>query len=102
MDLITNLPPSGSFNSIMIIVDYGLIKGVILCPCNKTIDVAGVAKLFFLHVFCHYGLYDKYISDWGPQFVSAFTRELAYLLKYDLKLSSAYHSQTNGEMERVN
>ena len=63
MDLITNLPPSGSFNSIMIIVDYGLIKGVILCPCNKTIDVAGVAKLFFLHVFCHYGLYDKYISD---------------------------------------
>ena len=63
VDLITDLPPSGSFDSIMVIVDHEVMKGVILCPCNKTINVAGVAKLFFLHVFCHYGLHDKCISD---------------------------------------
>ena len=78
------------------------MKGVILCPCNKNIDVARAAKLFFLHVFHHYGLHDKCISDRGPQFASAFVRELTHLLKYDLKLSSAYHSQTDGETERVN
>ena len=78
------------------------MKRVILCPCNKIIDAAGVAKLFFLHVFCHYGLYDKCISDQGPQFASAFARELAHLLKYNLKLSSAYHPQTDRETERVN
>ena len=102
MDLITDLPPSGSFDSIMVIVDHELMKGVILCPCNKNIDAAGVAKLFFLHVFCHYGLHNKCISDQGPQFASAFARELAHLLKYNLKLSSTYHPQTNGEIERVN
>ena len=102
VDLITNLPPSGSFDSIMIIVDHGLIKGVIFCPCNKTIDAVGVAKLFFLHVFCHYGLHDKCISDQGPQFALAFARELACLLKYDLKLSFTSHTQTDGETESVN
>ena len=91
VDLITDLPPSGSYDSVMVIVDHGLTKGVILCPCNKNIDVVGVAKLFFLHVFHHYGLHDKCISDQGPQFASAFARELVHLLQYDLKLSSAYH-----------
>ena len=102
MDLITDLPPSGSYDSVMVVVDHGLMKGVILCPCNKNIDAAGVAKLFFLHVFHHYGLHDKCISDQGPQFTSAFARELTCLLKYDLKLSSAYHPQTNRETKRVN
>ena len=102
VDLITDLPPSGSYDSVMVIVDHGLTKGVILCPCNKNIDAAGVAKLFFLHVFRHYGLHDKCISNQGSQFTSAFARELTHLLKYDLKLSSAYHPQTNGETERVN
>ena len=102
VDLITDLPPSGLYDSVMVVVDHGLMKGVILCPCNKNIDAAGVAKLFFLHVFHHYGLHDKCISDQGPQFASAFARELARLLKYDFKLSSAYHLQTNGETERVN
>ena len=102
VDLITDLPPSGSCDSVMVIVDHGLMKGVILCPCNKNINAAGVAKLFFLHVFHHYSLHDKCISDWGPQFASAFARELTRLLKYDLKISSAYHSQIDGETERVN
>ena len=102
VDLITDLPPSRSFDSVMVIVDHGLMKGVILCPCNKNIDAVGVAKLFFLHVFHHYGLHNKWIFDWGPQFALAFARELTHLLKYDLKLSFAYHPQTNREIERVN
>ena len=102
VDLITNLPPSRSYDLVMVVVDHGLTKGVILCPWNKNIDAARVAKLFFLHVFSHYSLHDKCISNRGPQFASAFARELARLLKYNLKLSLAYHPQTNRETERVN
>jgi hypothetical protein len=51
VDLITDLPESSSFDSIMVVVDRGLTKGVILCPCNKTITAEGVAKLFFSKVF---------------------------------------------------
>lgn len=47
VDLITDLPPSDGFDSIMVMVDHGLMKGVILSPCNKTITAKGVAKLFF-------------------------------------------------------
>ena len=53
-------------------VDHGLTKGVILCPTKKTIDAAGVASLFFSKVFKRFSLYDKIISDRGPQFTSTF------------------------------
>ena len=102
VDLITGLPPSASFDSLLVVVDHGLSKGVILTPCNKNIDAKGVAKLFFKNVFLHFGLHDALISDRGPQFASAFAMELARILGYDLKLSTTYHPQTDGETERVN
>jgi hypothetical protein len=43
MDFITDLPESDGFDSIMVMVDHGSSKGVILEPCNKTIDAEGTA-----------------------------------------------------------
>ena len=99
VDLITDLPPSDGFDSLMVVVDHGLMKGVILAPCSKMIDANGVAQLFFDYVFKRFGLYDSIISDRGPQFASAFARELARILKYNIRLSSAYHPQTDGQTE---
>jgi hypothetical protein len=70
MDFITNLPICNGFDSIFIMVDQGLSKGVILCPCNKTIDAEGTIKLYIDNVFIQYGLPDIIISDRGPQFAS--------------------------------
>ena len=61
-----------------------------------------MAELFFKHVFLQFGLHDCLVSDRGPQFASAFAAKLACILGYDLKLSMAYHPQTDGEMEWVN
>ena len=83
-------------------VDHRLTKGVILCPTKKTIDATGITSLFFSKVFKRFGLYDKIISDCGPQFTSAFAKELGRLLSYELALSTAYHPQTDGETEWVN
>ena len=102
VDLVTDLPKSGGFDSLMVVVDHGLSKGVILIPCTKAIDAAGVALLFFDHVFKRFGLHDTLISDRGPQFASAFAQELARLLHYDVRLSTAYHPQTDGQTERTN
>ena len=96
-DLITNLPPSTSFDSLLVVVDHGLTKGVILYPTKKTITMEGVANLFFHKVFLHFSLYDKVISNRGLQFTSAFTKELGRLLNYDLSLSIAYHPQSDRE-----
>ena len=51
VDLITGLSDSHGFDSVMVMVDHGLTKGVIYCPCTKNIDTAGVAQLFFTHAF---------------------------------------------------
>ena len=102
VDLVTDLPLSHGHDSLMVVVDHGLTKGVILAPCSKTIDANGIAQLFFDHVFKHFGLHDALISDCGPQFTSAFARELARILKYDVRLSTAYHPQTDGQTERTN
>ena len=71
VDLITGLPNSHGFDLVMVMVDHGLSKGVIYCPCLKDIDAAGVAQLFFTHVFPQFGLHSKVILDHGPQFTSA-------------------------------
>jgi hypothetical protein len=43
MDLITDLPISDGYDSILVVVDQGLTKGVILLPCTKTITAEGQA-----------------------------------------------------------
>jgi len=76
VDLITDLPPSNGFDSIMVVVDHGLMKGVIFMPCNKSVNTEGVANIFFKKVFMRFGLYEKIISDRGLQFASKFAQEL--------------------------
>ena len=101
-DFITDLPHFDSFDSLLVMINHGLIKGVILCPMKKTITAEGVATLFFHKVFLYFGLYNKVISDWGPQFASAFIKELGKLLNYNLFLFTAYHPQSDGKTKQVN
>ena len=70
MDLITDLPISWGFDSILVVVDHGLMKGVILLPCNKTITAEQVAELLLGHLYKQFGLPDEFISDRGPQFAA--------------------------------
>ena len=102
VNLISGLPLSSGFDSVIVMVDHSLMKGVIFFPCTKEINAAGVASLFFCHIFLQFGLHSKVISDHGPQFASTFTRELVHLLQYDVSLSTAYHPQTDGDSEKVN
>jgi hypothetical protein len=102
MDLITDLPPAEGFDSILVIVDQGLTKGIILIPCNKSITAEGTARLLLENLYKRFGLPDKIISDRGPQFASKAFIELLKLLGIKSALSTAYHPQTDGTTERVN
>ena len=51
MDFITDLPMSKGFNSIMVVVDHGSTKGVILESCNKNIDAAGTGTILLNTVY---------------------------------------------------
>ena len=102
MDLITDLPPADGHDSILVVVDQGLSKGVILIPCSKTLTSEGTARLLLENLYKRFGLPDKIISDRDPQFASKVFIELLKLLGIKSALSTAYHPQTDGTTERTN
>ena len=102
MDLITDLPLVDGFDSILVMIEQGLSKGVILLPCNKTITSEGTAQLLLENLYKRFRLPDKIILDRGPQFASKALIELLKLLGIKSALSTAYHPQTDGTTERTN
>ena len=102
VDLVTDLPPAKGCDSILTIVDQGLTKAAFFLPTNKTASSAEIAKLYHDAVYLNYGIPDAIISDRGPQFVSSFTRDLYSKSGIELKATTAYRPQSNGEAERVN
>jgi transposase InsO family protein len=101
VDFIVELPESHGYDAIMCIVD-SLTKRAHFIPTHTTINVEGTALLFLKEVWKHHGTPRAVVSDRGPQFVAAFTRELYKLLGIKLALLTAYHPQTNGQTEHVN
>jgi hypothetical protein len=102
MDMITDLPMADGFDSILVVVDQGLSKGVIFIPCNKTLTSFGMARLLLENLYKRFGLPDKIILDRAPQFVSKAFLELLKLLGKKSALSTAYHPQTDGPTKWVN
>ena len=51
MDLITDLPPVDGYDSILVMVDQGLSKGVILIPCSKTLTSEETAQLLLENLY---------------------------------------------------
>src|SRR6266436_836741 len=102
LDFITKLPPSEGYDSILTITDHNCSKGSIFIPCKETIDAIGVAELYGKHVFPHYGLPQKVISDRDPRFTATAMRELCKNLNIKQNISTAYHPQMDGQSERTN
>jgi transposase InsO family protein len=102
MDLITDLPPVKEYDSILVVVDQGLSKGVILCPCAKTITWEGAATLLCDNLFKRFGSPDEIISDRDPIFAAHAFQELLKLLNIKSNLTTAYHPQSDVATERVN
>jgi transposase InsO family protein len=104
IDFMTDLPVTddGS-DSIMVVVDHGLTKGVVLVPTTKLgLSAERTAQLFLDNVYSRFGLPDTALTDRGPQFDSEFWKELCKSLGIKTKLTTAFHPQTNGGTERVN
>jgi transposase InsO family protein len=60
------------------------------------------ALTLFRHIFCKYGVCSTLLTDQGSHFNNNLMRALQHLVGYNHILSTPYHPQTNGVVERFN
>ena len=75
---------------------------VYFIPIIEKTLAEGLARLFRDNVWKLHGLSESIISDRGPQFVAGLMRELNRMLGIKSKLLTAFHPQTDGQIERMN
>ena len=102
IDFVTDLPTTSSGeDSIMTVVDRAT-KMVHLIPCQKTTTAGEAARLYWQHVIRIHGVPRAIHTDRGAQFVGKWWREIWLLLGTKLKYGTAYHPQSQGQVERMN
>ena len=106
MDFLTGLPilanwKGNSYDSILVIVDW-LTKMVYYKPVKVMINAPRLAEVILDVVVWHHGLPDSIVTDRGSLFTSKFWSLLCYFLGIKRKLSTTFHSQTDGQTKRQN
>jgi transposase InsO family protein len=80
-----------------------LRKGSILLPVHPDrFDAKSIALLFIQRYVPFHWIPKAIVSDRGTQFVNALWARMCQLLNINQRLSTAYHPETNGAIERRN
>lgn len=101
MDFVEGLPTSGQYNCILVVVDY-FTKCAHFLPFHHPFTAGKVAKIFLDQVYKLHGLPSAIVSDRDRIFTSLFWRELFALADVQLRMSTSYHPQSDGQTERLN
>ena len=101
VNLITELPQSHGYDSILIAIDR-LSKRAHFIATMSDITSLGVTRLFWDGVWKLHRLPKEVISDRGPQFVSNFMYGLREILGIEVAALTAYHLQTDSQTKHVN
>lgn len=101
MDFMVSLPDCKGYNSIMVVVDR-FTKMAHFVPCTNTITGEETAVLYIDRVFRHHGIPTDVTTDRGTQFNSDFWKRFWAQLNVDVRLSTSYHPETDGQSERIN
>jgi len=101
VDFITKLPMVAGKDTILVVCDR-LSKMMHFVATMKGTLAEGLARLFRDNVWRLHGLLESVVSDRGPQFVAELTKELNRMLGIKKKLSTAFHSQMDGQTECMN
>jgi hypothetical protein len=98
MDFIGPLPLNEGYNCILSITDH-LGSDVRIIPTKTNLTAEELAILFFDNWYCKNGLPNDIMCDRDKLFVSRFWKALTELTGIKLKMSTAYHPETNGSSE---
>ena len=101
VDFITKLLVSKDHDSILVVCDRFSKMSHFVAMTEKT-TAEGLARLFRDNMWKLHRLLESMISDKEPQFAVGMTRELNKMLGIETKLLTAYHPETDRQMERTN
>ena len=101
VDFITKLLVVAGKDAILVVCNR-LSKITHFVATTEGTSVEGLARLFRDNVWKLYRLPESVVSDRGPQFAAELTKELNQILGIEMRLSTAFHPQTDGQMERMN
>jgi len=101
IDIIGPLPNSNGMDAIVVIIDQ-FTKIIHLKAITMNISSEGIAKTYRNDIWKLHGVSRKILSNRGPQFASKFMEEFIKALGTKRQLLTAYHSQTDGQTERIN
>lgn len=101
MDFIEGLPCSNCKSIILIIVDR-LSKAAHFLALSHPITAKMVSEISIDWVVKLHGMPRSIINDWDPIFLSHFWKEFFKISSTQLKISSSYHPQTDGQSKVVN
>jgi transposase InsO family protein len=107
INFIVKLPPSidlvtkESYNGIIVVVDRFSKFGRFI-PYRETWIATDLAHVFIRNVVVNHRLPVQLVTDRDKLFTSNFCTALMQYLRIKHKISIAYHSQTNGQTERLN
>ena len=102
IDRVGPLPEEDGFNGILTMTDRLGAADLRLVPCRMDMSAQECARLFYDHWYCENGLPQDIVSDRDALFVSDFWRAFHQLTGVKLKMSTAFHPQTDGASERTN
>jgi hypothetical protein len=89
------------YDSIWVIVDR-LTKVAHFIPVKNTYSGPQLAELYMSRMVCLHGVPKKIVFDRGTKFTLKFWERLHETLDTQLRFSSIYHPQTDGQTKRVN
>jgi len=101
IDFVGPLPLDEGHDCILTMTDR-LGSDICIIPTSITLTAEGLTLLFFKHWYCENGLPRNIVSDQDKLFLSKFWKALHKLTGVKLKLSSAYHPETDSSSERSN
>jgi len=99
-DFITDLPESEGATIVLVVVDR-FTKMAHFIPIKKK-DSPSVARAYLENVWKYHGFPEDVVSDRDTTFTGSFFTDLYNYLGIKRSMSTAYHPQTDGQMERIN